>query len=58
MASVPCNYGCRELTRGHAPLVPSHAEVLELQGTEGTSCFRRRLFLVRLLGLIFKHAME
>ena len=46
------------LARGHAPLVPFHAEVLELQGTEGTSCFRQRLSVVRLLGLIFKQAME
>jgi hypothetical protein len=41
-----------------APLVPSHAEVLELQGTGGTSCFHQRLFLVRLVGLIFIQAME
>jgi hypothetical protein len=44
--------------RGHAPPVPFHAEVLELQGTEGTSRFRQRLFVVRLLGLIFTQAME
>jgi hypothetical protein len=56
--SVPWNYGCVELARGHAPLVPSHAEVLELQGTGGTSCFRQRLFPVRLVGLIFIQAME
>src|SRR2546429_2339995 len=42
----------------HAPLVPSHEEVLELRGTAGTSCFRQRLFPVRLLGLIFIQAME
>jgi hypothetical protein len=38
--------------------VPSHAVVLELQGTEGTNRFHRQLFLARLVGLIFIQAME
>jgi hypothetical protein len=41
----------REVTR-------SHAVVLELQGTAGTNCFHRRLFVARLVGLIFMQAME
>ena len=38
--------------------VPSHAVVLELQGTAGTNCFHQQLFLARLVGLIFIEAME
>ena len=34
-------------------LVSFHEEVLELRGTRGTSCFRQRLCLARLVGLIF-----
>jgi hypothetical protein len=48
----------RHASKFIAHLVPSHAEVLELQGTAGTSCFRQRLFLARLVGLIFMQAME
>ena len=36
----------------------THAEVLELRRTGGTSCFRQRLFPARLVGLIFIQAME
>jgi hypothetical protein len=32
--------------------------VLELARTAGTSCSRQRLFVARLLGLIFYKAME
>jgi hypothetical protein len=46
------------LDRGHAPFVPSHAAMLELQGTGGTNGIRQRLFLARLVGLIFILAME
>jgi hypothetical protein len=38
--------------------VPSHAVVLELQGTGGTNRFHQRLFVARLVGLIFMQAME
>ena len=42
----------------HAPLIRSHAAVLELQGTGGTNGFRQRLFVARFAGLIFIQAME
>jgi len=56
-AVTPAN-SPRELGRAHAPFAPSHAAVLELQGTGGTNGFRQRLFLARLVGLIFIQAME
>jgi hypothetical protein len=55
--------GARSVRReGRVPLaetrVPSHALVLELQGTAGTNRFHQRLFPARLAGLTFIQAME
>jgi len=38
--------------------VPSHALVLEPQGTAGTNCFHQQLLPARMVGLIFMQAME